>query len=337
MIKKISLLACAALLLWGASGTPSARAAARQDYVEPVSLFRVRWGGGVYGGSVILTTDPAQVRALGKLEGSESVVLGMVFNRQMPSTRPLYRLAKSVGGRPSPERFYTMDMGKVDDLVNNHGWASEGILCYVYSGIGEGAKPLYHLSKSGAHFYTTDASEAKKYREVAGYKDEGVEAQVLEHPFGWRAETWMFADSTPGAGGPRPESYALVCRRGEGALFGKDGVSFKFVKGARKAGASLAAGECAWPDRRMSADEPDVLLAPLTNNFSPSSVHRDEEYWTFKVYNDGRGRMVVTGAEPGRPPAQEDQSIEVNRDVKGPEIKGPDVRQVRPIRKPPGP
>lgn len=336
MIKKISLLACAAVVL---CVTPGARgggaAAAQQEYVEPVSLFRVRFGGGVYGGSVILTVDHSQVRALEKLEGFESGVMGMVFNRQMPNTRPLYRLAKQ-GGKPSPERFYTADKEKADDLVNNHGWASEGILCYVYGGMDESTKPLYHLSKAGEHFYTTSASERKKYKEVAGYKDEGVEAQLLEHPFGWRAETWMFAHSYPRAGGPRPESYALVCRRGDGALFGKDGVSFKFIKGATKARADLAAGECAWPDRKMGDGEPDVLLAPLTNDFSPSSVHRDEEYWTFKVYNDGRGRMVVTGAEPGRPPVQGGQSIEVNRDVKGPEIKGPDVRKVRPVR-PPGP
>lgn len=337
MSKKILLLACAAFVLWGAFGAQAARAAARQGYVEPVSLFRVRWGGGVYGGNVVLTVDHAQVRALERLEGSESGVLGMVFNRQMPSTRPLYRLSKPVAGKDSPARYYTTDQRKVDDLVSRHGWVSEGILCYVYSGMGGGTKPLYHLSKSGEHFYTTSATEMKKYKEVAGYKDEGVEAQILEHPFGWSAETWMFADSTPGADGPRPESYALVCRRGKGALFGKDGVSFKFVKGTKKAGADLAAGECAWPDRKMSADEPDVLLAPLTNNFSPSGVHRDEEYWTFKVYNDGRGRMVVTGAEPGRPPVQEEQSIEVNRDVKAPEIKGPDVKQVRPIRRPPKP
>ncbi|HEY0172621.1 MAG TPA: hypothetical protein VGB98_16480 [Pyrinomonadaceae bacterium] len=334
MIKKISLLACAAAALCVTLGAPGGPAAAApQEYVEPVSLFRVRFGGGVYGGSVILTTDHTQVRALEKLERFESGVMGMVFARQMPNTRPLYRLAKQ-GTKPSPERYYTTDSAKVDDLVNNHGWASEGILCYVYSGMGGGTKPLYHLSKAGEHFYTTDSAERKRYKEVAGYKDEGVEAQILEHPFGWNADNWMFTDSAPGTGGPRPESYALVCRRGKGALFGKDGVSFKFTKGATKAGADLAEGECAWPDRKMGDGEPDVLLAPFTNDFGHTSAHRDEQYWTFKVYNDGRGRMVVTGAEPGRPPVQGGESIEVNRDVKGPEIKGPDVRKVRPVRPP---
>lgn len=316
-----------------APGAQGVRAAAPQEYVEPVSLYRVRFGGGVYGGSVILTVDHSQVRALEKLERFESGVIGMVFNRQMPSTRPLYRLAKQ-GTKPSPERFYTTDKAKVDDLVNNHGWASEGILCYVYSGMGGGTKPLYHLSKAGEHFYTTDLTEMKKYRDVAGYKDEGVEAQILEHPYGWNADNWMFTDTSPGTDGSRPESYALVCRRGSGALFGKDGVSFKFTKGAAKAGADLAAGECAWPDRKMSGGEPDVLLAPFTNYFGHSSAHRDEQYWTFKVYNDGRGRMVVTGAEPGRPPVQQDKSIEVNRDVKAPQIKGPEVERVRPVRPP---
>ena len=333
MFERISLLACAAVLLCVTPGARGVRAAAPQGYVEPVSLYRVRFGGGVYGGSVILTTDHTQVRALEKLEGFESGVLGMVFNRQMPNTKPLYRLAKQ-GAKPSPERFYTTDERKVDDLVKNHGWASEGILCYVYSGIGGGTKPLYHLSKSGEHFYTTSPAERDRYKAVAGYRDEGVEAQILEHPFGWNAESYIFAGSSPGTDGPRPESYALVCRRGKGALFGKDGVSFKFIKGTAKLGADLAAGECAWPDRKMSDGEPDVLLAPYTNSFSQNPSHRDEEYWTFRVFNDGRGRMVVTGAEPGRPPVPEDNSIEVKRDVKVPETKRPEVERVRPVRPP---
>ena len=333
MIKKISLLACTGLLLWGAFGARGARAAAPQGYVEPVSLYRVRFGTLGYGGSVILTADYSQVKALEKLYGFEAGVIGLVFNRQMPNTRPLYRLAKQ-GSNPSPERFYTTDERKVDDLVKNHGWASEGILCYVYGGMGGGTKPLYHLSKAGQQFYTTSTAERDRYKEVAGYRDEGVAARLLEHPFGWNAESWMFSGSTPGGDGPRPESYSLVCRRGKGALFGKDGVSFKFIKGSAKAGADLAEGECAWPDRKMSDGEPDVLLAPYTNDFRENSSHRDEEYWTFKVYNDGRGRMVVTGAEPGRPPVPEDNSIEVKRDVKAPEMKRPEVERVRPVRPP---
>lgn len=334
MSKKISSSACAALLLWVLFGTQGAQAVPRQEYVEPVSLYRVRWGGGVYGGSVILTADPSQVNALRKLDGVEISVLGGVFNRPMPNTAPLYRLSKPLAGRDSPERYYTTSKEKVDNLVNSHGWASEGILCYVPGGMEGGTKPLYHLSKSGAQFYTTAPSEAKRYKEVAGYQDEGLAARVLEYPYGWRAETWMFSHSSPGDSGPRPESYALVCRRGKGASFGKDGVFFKFVKGTRKAGADLAAGECAWPDRKMSVDEPDVLFAPLTNFFSPTSATRDEEYWTFKVYNDERGRMIVTGAEPGRPPVEEEKSLDVKRDVKGPEIKPPAIRQVRPVRPP---
>src|SRR5688500_15363387 len=334
-MKRISLLACAAVVLCAAPCARAVRAAAPQGHVEPVSLYRVRFGTLGYGGSVILTADYSQVKALEKLYGFESGVIGFVFNRQMPNTRPLYRLAKQ-GSNPSPERFYTTDERKVEDLVKNHGWASEGILCYVYGGMGGGTKALYRLSKAGQQFYTTSPAERDRYKEAAGYRDEGVEARILEHPFGWNAESFMFAGSSPGAGGPRPESYSLVCRRGKGALFGKDGVSFKFTKGAAKLGADLAAGECAWPDRKMGDGEPDVLLAPYTNDFGENPSHRDEEFWTFRVYHDGRGRMVETGAEPGRPPVPQDDSIEVKRDVKAPEMKRPEVERVRPVR-PPGP
>lgn len=332
MSKKISMLVCITLVLWGMFSTQDAHNALGQSYVDPVALYRVRWGGGVYGGSVVLTADPSQANALGRLDGAEVLVLGMVFNRQMPNTVPLYRLSKPLTGKDSPERYYTTSKTKVDDLVKNHGWASEGILAYVSRGLDGGTKPLYHLSKSGAQFYTTDPAEVKRYKEVAGYRDEGVEAQILEHPFGWTAESWMFSDSVPATSEPRPESYALICRRGKGATFGKDGVFFKFVKGASKAGAELASGECTWPDRKMSVDEPDILLAPLTNVFSPSRTHRDEEYWTFKVYNDGRGRMIVTAAEPGRPPVPD--SVEIRRDVKVPETIKPDIRRVDPVRQP---
>lgn len=331
MSKKILKLAFIPLIFCGLFSTPNARTAHAQSYVEPVSLYRVRWGGGVYGGSVVLTADSSQAYALGKLDGAEVRVLGMVFNRQMPNTTPLYRLSKPLAGRDSPERYYTTSKTKVDDLVNNHGWTSEGILAYVSRGLDGGTKPLYHLSKSGAQFYSTDPSEVRNYKEAAGYRDEGVEAQVLEYPFGWTADLWMFADSSPVSSDPRPESYALICRRGK-ASFGKDGVFFKFIKGAKKAGAELASGECAWPDRGMSVGEPEILLAPLTNVFSPNSTHRDEQYWTFMVYNDGRGRMIVTGAEPGRPPVAD--SVEIRSDVKLPETIKPDIRKVEPIRPP---
>ena len=331
MSNKISKLACVALILWGLFNTQDTHTARAQSYVEPVSLYRVRWGGGIYGGSVVLTADPSQANALGKLDGAEVRVLGMVFNRQMPNTVPLYRLSKPLAGRESPERYYTTSKTKVDDLVNN-GWASEGILAYVSRGLDGGTKPLYHLSKAGAQFYSSDPLEVQRYKEVAGYRDEGTGAHLLKYAFSWTAELWMFADSYPQATEPRPESYALICRRGKGASFGKDGVFFKFVKGARKAGADLASGECAWPDRTMSVNEPDVLFAPLTNLFSPDRTHRDEEYWTFKVYNDGHGRMIVTGADPGRPPVAD--SVEIRRDVKGPEIITPDIRKVDPIRPP---
>ena len=156
--KKILKMAFVPFILWGMFITFNAQSALGQTYVEPVSLYRVRWGGGVYGGSVVLTADYSQANALGRLDGAEVRVVGMVFNRQMPNTIPLYRLSKPLAGRDSPERYYTTSKTKVDDLVNNHGWASEGILAYVSRGLDGGTKPIYHLSKSGAQFYTTDSS-----------------------------------------------------------------------------------------------------------------------------------------------------------------------------------
>src|SRR5688572_10233768 len=199
--KKILKLAFVPLILWGMLIGFNEQSALGQSYVEPVPLYRVRWGGGVYGGSVVLTADYSQANALGRLDGAEVRVLGMVFNRQMPNTLPLYRLSKPLAGRDSPERYYTTSKTKVDDLVNNHGWASEGILAYVSRGLDGGTKPLYHLSKSGAQFYTTDPSEAAKYKEM-GYRDEGLAAQILEHPFSWTAENWMFVHHIPKALNP---------------------------------------------------------------------------------------------------------------------------------------
>lgn len=319
------LLACAALILFGAA-TPNARAEPAPDYVKPVPLYAISWGG-TYGVSMILTADPTQANALQKLDGAEVGILGYVFNHPMPNTHPIYRLSKPLAGKDSPERYYTTSKAKVEQLISQ-GWTSEGILCHVQDTFDGGGKPLYHLSKSGAQFYTTDPRWVKLYKEVGGYKDEdgGTAAWVLIHSIEWRADYWMFANSTPLHREPGTESYPLVCRRGAGAAFGKDGVFFKFKQAEKKFDGALGEGECTWPDREMSAGEPDVLLAPMSNYFHPGRSTRDEEYWTYKVYNDGRGRMVVTGGEPGRPKVEKETTFEIKRDLSGPEIEVPDIR-----------
>lgn len=306
-----------------------------QEHVEPVSLSRVRIRdairGPVLGGNVTLVTArTAEVDALERLGQAEVRVLGYVFDRPMPNTYPLYRLSRKAAGGSSPEWYYTTNRAEADALVGK-GWRDDGILCYVPR---DGARALYHLSSAGAHFYTSDVTERQRYR-AAGYVDEGSGARLLGDTWGWNADTFLFGDSRPTGAGPRPESYSLVCRRTKGAWFGRDGVYFKFARASRRASGELAAGECAWPDRRMSDDEPDVLLAPHANHFSfVAPAHRDEPFWTFQVYNDGRGRMIVTGAEPGRPPEQGQSGIPVTGEVKGPAGTRPEIGRVPPVRPP---
>ena len=108
------LLACAALILFGAA-TPNARAEPAPDYVKPVPLYAISWGG-TYGVSMILTADPTQANALQKLDGAEVGILGYVFNHPMPNTHPIYRLSKPLAGKDSPERYYTTSKAKVEQL-----------------------------------------------------------------------------------------------------------------------------------------------------------------------------------------------------------------------------
>lgn len=114
------------------------------------------------------------------------------------------------------------------------------------------------------------------------------------------------------------ESYPLVCRGGGGSVAGiapERQLVFKFARGTKPAGEGLAPGECSWLDRGMREGEPDSLyqqvaegseslktggtLAPEHRWFE--ELRSEDNYWTFDVYNDGRGRLVVTGARAGRP------------------------------------
>ena len=119
------------------------------------------------------------------------------------------------------------------------------------------------------------------------------------------------------------ESYPLVCRGG-GSL-ARDGgglvvgtppdnrnIGFVFTHGTKPAGEELAPGECSWVDRGMRADEPNRVsqhiderseslkvggkLAPENRWYE--GLQSEDRYWTFMVYNDQHGQLIVTGARP---------------------------------------
>ena len=106
------------------------------------------------------------------------------------------------------------------------------------------------------------------------------------------------------------QSYPLVCRGGPslviGIASGERNIGFKFSKGTRPAREGLAPGECSWVDRGMYAGEPDRLSQHIeggTQGLAPENrwyeeLHSPGKYWTFQVYSDGRGQMIVTGAQP---------------------------------------
>jgi hypothetical protein len=79
------------------------------------------------------------------------------------------RPASSCSYAPVPlvgqDHFYTMDLSERDNAIDNIGYLSEGLACYVYpfqQGAPGTVKPLLrlHNAVSGDHFYTTDPGEA---------------------------------------------------------------------------------------------------------------------------------------------------------------------------------
>src|SRR5260370_2990335 len=120
-----------------------------------------------------------------------------------------------------------------------------------------------------------------------------------------------------------PESYPLVCRGGPTlAIYSAPGVTnigFTFNHAAGPASEGLLPGQCSWKDRRMSESEPvkvsqhieegmavlgapkfpeslKVYLAPENRLYE--ELHSTEKYWTFMVYNEGMGQLIVTSARP---------------------------------------
>ena len=113
-----------------------------------------------------------------------------------------------------------------------------------------------------------------------------------------------------------PESYPLVCRGGGSLVIGiapgERNIGFVFTRGTKPAGEGLVPGECSWKDRGMHADEPDKVLQHVEEGSESLKVggilapenrwyeelHSGDNYWTFMVSNNGRGRLNVTSARP---------------------------------------
>src|ERR1700687_1116241 len=112
------------------------------------------------------------------------------------------------------------------------------------------------------------------------------------------------------------QSYPLVCRGGAnlpiGPAPGERNFGFVFTRGTRPASQGLAPGECSWADRGMRPEEPDRLSQhveanspSLRGNLAPENrwyeeLHSPDKYWTFMVYNDRQGQLIVTGARSAR-------------------------------------
>ncbi len=118
-----------------------------------------------------------------------------------------------------------------------------------------------------------------------------------------------------------PESYPLVCRGGPLLPIyiapGVTNIGFKFTHSTKPASEGLLPGQCSWVDRGMYDTEPDrvsqhvevgepVKGAPiwpetLKVHLNPENrwyeeLHSSEKRWTFMVYNDGLGQLIVTSA-----------------------------------------
>src|SRR5260370_14140766 len=115
------------------------------------------------------------------------------------------------------------------------------------------------------------------------------------------------------------QSYPLVCRGSAnleiGVAPGDGNIGFVFTRGTKPAVEGLSPGECSWVDRGMHDDEPDRLSQHVSSKAGPnlpsegprllpihtkpwSELHSPDKYWTFMVYNDRQGQLIVTGARP---------------------------------------
>ena len=112
------------------------------------------------------------------------------------------------------------------------------------------------------------------------------------------------------------ESYPLICRGGPSLRFQSHAgntqhtfniVGLFFTRGSRAAGPdgrTLAPGHCAWVDRGVRADEPDILqkevAANVTSQVWVKALKDSKMFWTFYVFNTGQGVMKITRDKPTR-------------------------------------
>ncbi len=109
-----------------------------------------------------------------------------------------------------------------------------------------------------------------------------------------------------------PETYPLVCRGSSGATIWfkpERRLVLKFKRGTAPAGSGLAPGECSWIDRGMYEAEPDVLVQQVREGGGDdpqykwtTDLNEPNSYWTFDVYNDRAGQMIVTASRKGGGP-----------------------------------
>lgn len=157
------------------------------------------------------------------------------------------------------------------------------------------------------------------------------------------AVLFMAITIPPVAPARAPQSFPLVCRGSDKSAEGygidilgdEQAFTLKFRKAANRADSGLPNGHCSWVDRAVSADEPNIVFHSVKgrNTDKYPVVYNDpdfgwlkvlvnepqDQYWTFWVYNDGKGRLVVTSSRSGRPFAEKLQ------DVRLPAVVRPDV------------
>jgi hypothetical protein len=119
-----------------------------------------------------------------------------------------------------------------------------------------------------------------------------------------------------------PQTYSMICQGGGGLTFalqpsGHGMTGSMFVIGFRAAAgagqAALQPGECTWLDRTLQSNEPKAICHPvsaanlsmqwtsdgqissLNSSVAPylSDLVRPGSYFTFSVFNNGRGCMVA--------------------------------------------
>jgi hypothetical protein len=122
----------------------------------------------------------------------------------------------------------------------------------------------------------------------------------------------------------KPKSYLLVCRGGGKIFFyftsekGKSRINISIGKGTQKVGKywehrnTLLPGTCAWLDRKVGGNEPNIILLTGIESFHISwgkdgvirrlgsqlkflrNLFDPHKFQSFYVYNNGKGRFVVT-------------------------------------------